>query len=158
MAKRQTPNKQDLVKELERIRDSLLADSGGIVHSPPSNSAPPDNHHNPPPERQQSLFDEPEPNGKHTTLKPAPSSIPENPFLPNHIRQRLQSNRTQLMQELAAISSQANSRQPAKSKNIDARVEQLVDEIVSSKIESIEQELRERLRILIKDSMETVDH
>lgn len=118
---------------------------------------------------QQSLFDEPDhhpksagDNGKATTR---PTAKGENPFLPSHIRARLQQNKTSLLAELAqvgatlsrpeageAVAKPAEKADPDNSgSQPDAKAcEAIVDELVAHYLPEIELALRQRLTELVK--------
>lgn len=183
------PTKQDLLEELESIRQSLL-DPAAPLPPPKSRhlyrkqSAA---HHadrqeqntmsNKPLPGQQSLFDEaPSRNSSagapRTSAKPATTNVatplsdnvnsmdnhdlfeaettPENPFLPQHIRDRLikekasfREHHHQTMEQLSSDKTDADER--------------LVDELVAKYLPKIEEELREKLRAQIKISTSDTD-
>lgn len=113
---------------------------------------------------QQSLFDhENDPGKPIEEPNPQPSQrIPkakgENPFLPQHIRERLKSNNPELIQAIAKTADSLLPRQndsslaAKSSQNSDSIVEKeqlnhtLVDKLVKEYLPKIEAELRQRLQ------------
>ncbi|MGQ9426075.1 hypothetical protein ACXYTJ_11335 [Gilvimarinus sp. F26214L] len=139
----------------------------------PSESGPADREPAPAPdpESQPGLFDKPrrEPakppadHGDSVTAQepgaePPPVRKTENPFLPKHIRDRINANRAAQQNMLNSLSTapakpprqDAESRSPAESKSED----DLVEEVLKRCLPRIEAELREQIRAIIREQRE----
>lgn len=97
---------------------------------------------NPEPINQPSLFQDPSTalSSHHTTVK----AQGENPFLPKHIRDRLQGNRT----------TSSNITQPLP---VQLEADQILDEIINQFLPAIETKLRARLKPLVDRQLAKVD-
>ena len=151
------PNKKDLLRELENIRDTLLDEytppaptsqphldkpiTDNQEHSnamPDSKNITSDTTHERPDltsalEGQQSLFEEPDLISAELQDR---GTQAENPFLPSHIKERLNKEKTSLQnlqnEALKHLAGQTNT-------------DHLIDEIINQFMPEIEAELRRRL-------------
>ena len=162
MAEEKQATKAAILYELESIK-GLLVETGGDEGN---NSASYDevptlqdivSEHKPyaPLPGQQNLFNESgsepssEPNSsskESITQKPEPAlPADENPFLPKHIRDRLQGNKPHL-----GMQSFIPPELSAKTSKQQMQTRALVDELVTEYLPKIEAELRQRLHKLIQ--------
>lgn len=110
---------------------------------------------------QQALFDEEQSPAKKPTTqnstptrKPAPrKNLSNNPFLPEHVRRRLDQTSAALTSTTQASTTQT-SREPIKPTTIHSHnasyTEQLVDQLVEQYLPKIEADLRARLLAAVK--------
>lgn len=157
MAEEKQAAKAAILNELESIK-GLLVEADGDEDNPASygevptlqDIVPEQNPHAPLP-GQQSLFNEPSSestlaNKESIAQKPEPAlPTDENPFLPKHIRDRLQGNKPHLgMQGFKPSELTSNTSK----QQVQARA--LVDELVTEYLPKMEAELRQRLHKLIQ--------
>lgn len=98
---------------------------------------------------QQPLFDDEVSDKSHDHNA---SNKDENPFLPEHIRERLTQNKNTILEELAHVGeSLSKHRNRAKiGKEADADANILIDELVAKYLPQIEKELRAKLKQQLK--------
>lgn len=85
---------------------------------------------------------------------PPPSNKTENPFLPKHIRDRLQANRAAQQEMLKSFLKPSHLPKPGDSNKAGEAVgpdEQLVNEMLQLYLPQIEAELREKIRAMIRE-------
>ncbi len=112
---------------------------------------------------QQSLFDEEKKEKQaaeteattteETEASHEPTTERENPFLPKHIKQRLEMERSLYEREISEHTPLPKKAMPSPSTEQSPQ-EVLIDELVQRYLPKIEQELRERLREQLGDSGE----
>lgn len=132
----------DSSEALDEDTAALEAAYNDITQGLPEQDSPTGAHHNPPPHSPFSLVAEPE-------KKPTrPIARGENPFLPKHIRDRLQERRQMLADDIA----QASSFFPRRSASapIPAEHQQLIDDVIADYLPRIERDLRRRLQQLLE--------
>lgn len=89
----------------------------------------------------------PKPDRKRRQSRPIPKPTGENPFLPQHIRDRLQANRAPGNQPPALTV------EPLYRENLEHHAERLLSEVIKEFLPKIEAELHSRLQALIKDHL-----
>jgi len=166
------PTRESLLHDLEDIKSSLLEDGdfsaegeAPVVSEASRSDFPPDakddfelideearpaKHVLP---GQQSLFDE-QAAENHLEHSEAHTEKGENPFLPQHIRERLSKNKASMMEDLAHVGETLSRHKKDKQEAATEAQHQLIDELVAKYLPEIEKELRERLH----QSLQKIQH
>jgi len=98
---------------------------------------------------QQSLFDDSEVPAEQSEDNPAALTKSENPFLPKHMKERLEKEKSLYQQEIDAASPIASVKTANTSLN-EEQYKHIVDELVAQYLPQIEQDLRRKLHLQIE--------
>lgn len=158
------PSKSDLLEELESIHASLLSQSSEVApaQEPTKNiTAPSKPTPKPVTGSQTSLF------GDEVTLKELPNAIGENPFLPEHIRERLNRKKVEILGDLSQVShdlqqneelaQQLSKHHTADISNGVSEAELILEELIDTFLPQIRAELKKRLLLIVEKEILEVE-